>query len=82
MNKVLFIIGFTFSMLMITGAGAETASGSPSTENGCGENCSWTLSADGVLTISGSGAMYGYDDVNDIPWYSKRDSITSIKIFY
>jgi hypothetical protein len=44
----------------------------------CGENLTWTLE-DGVLTVSGTGAMddYTYDSV---PWYSVRSEITQVVI--
>ena len=43
----------------------------------CGEDVTWTLTDDGVLTISGTGAMaYG----SDAPWYSYRNSIASVVI--
>ena len=37
--------------------------------NICGDNLTWSL-ADGVLTISGTGAMYDYAHVSDTPWSS------------
>ena len=47
-------------------------------QNGtCGENLLWTLQ-NGILTISGSGNMYNYN--NSAPWYSYRQSITSVTI--
>ncbi len=41
---------------------------------------SWKLDSDGVLTISGSGAMTDYESSSDVPWYSYRDSITKVVI--
>lgn len=35
----------------------------------CGENVTWMLGKDGVLTISGSGAMEDYEAYNSAPWY-------------
>jgi len=40
----------------------------------CGENVTWSLSDDGVLTISGTGPM------DDNPWYDDRASISSVII--
>lgn len=34
----------------------------------CGDNVTWELSDDGVLTLSGSGATYGYIDTLEKPW--------------
>lgn len=47
----------------------------------CGDNLTWDLT-DGVLTISGTGAMtdLAENNYNDAPWYSYRESITSITI--
>ncbi len=44
----------------------------------CGDNLTWTLDDEGVLTISGSGEMRDYP--NRQPWYSKRLSIKNIVI--
>lgn len=51
----------------------------------CGDNAVWSLSDDGVLTISGSGDMYDYelyqaDDSQRVPWYSEREKIKFIII--
>ena len=55
---------------------AEVASGT------CGENLTWVLTDDGVLTISGEGEMYDYNPFADdyAPWYAQMDSITSIVV--
>ncbi|MBR7155112.1 MAG: leucine-rich repeat protein, partial [Paludibacteraceae bacterium] len=44
----------------------------------CGDNLTWELT-DGVLTISGTGAMSNYTSSSS-PWYSYRSSITSVVI--
>lgn len=44
----------------------------------CGENLTWNLT-NGVLTISGTGEMYDYGALS-VPWYSQRESITSLII--
>ena len=44
----------------------------------CGDNCTWTLDANGVLTVSGSGAMYDYNF--DTPWYERRGDIKQIVV--
>ena len=43
----------------------------------CGEDLTWEY-AEGVLTISGSGAMYEYKQTMDLPWYGFREEITSL----
>lgn len=45
----------------------------------CGENLTWVL-ADGVLTISGSGAMENYSDSSSAPWYPYREQIHTLEI--
>ena len=47
----------------------------------CGDNLTWTLK-NGVLTISGTGAMYDYDllSFSYAPWYEYREQITELKI--
>ena len=45
----------------------------------CGENLTWTLDSQGVLTISGTGKMEDYSS-NGGPWYSSSDSIKSVVI--
>lgn len=45
----------------------------------CGDNLTWTLSDEGVLTISGTGAMEDYDDYwYFAPWY--EHVVTSVVI--
>ncbi len=50
----------------------------------CGENATWELNTDGVLTVSGTGAMtdYTYHKYGETaaPWTSYRDQITKIVI--
>ncbi len=45
----------------------------------CGEATTWTLAGDGVLKISGTGAMDDYAAAT-APWYAFRDSITAVEI--
>lgn len=57
-------------------AAAIIASGS------CGENLTWTLDENGVLTISGTGAMadYGLFRGKPAPWHEHRDKIKTVLI--
>lgn len=54
-------------------AGYETVA-----DGTCGDNLTWQLTAGGDLIISGSGAMYDYN--NDAPWYDYRASIKKVTI--
>ena len=48
--------------------------------NACGQTLIWSLD-NGRLTISGTGAMYDFDALEDpAPWYSQREEITSLVI--
>lgn len=52
-----------------------------SLDNGtCGDNLTWILGLDGILTISGSGEMENYDYRSVAPWYSKRNEIQSVVV--
>lgn len=48
----------------------------------CGDNLTWELTADSVLTISGTGTMTNYSSKSSsrAPWYSNRSSIKSVVI--
>ncbi|MCD7770685.1 MAG: leucine-rich repeat protein [Oscillospiraceae bacterium] len=46
----------------------------------CGENLTWYIGTDGVLTISGNGDMYDYYLNTSIPWYKYTDVITEIVV--
>ena len=46
----------------------------------CGDNLTWKLTKDGVLTISGTGEMYDYDYSNNSPWNSYKQQIKTINI--
>ena len=58
---------------------AITFSGSELSGNLCGEKVTWTLE-NGVLTISGEGQMYAYNDKDQLPWYESRYDITEVII--
>ncbi len=45
-----------------------------------GSNLTWSLDSDGVLTVSGSGAMEDFASVSKVPWYSKRAKIKTVVI--
>ena len=47
----------------------------------CGTSAKWEVWSDGVLAISGTGAMKSYTDGTDTPWYAYRDMITSIEVY-
>jgi len=45
-----------------------------------GDNLTWVLTSDSVLTISGVGEMMNYTHVRNTPWNSRRENINSVVI--
>ena len=46
----------------------------------CGEGLTWKLNGNGVLTVSGTGAMTNYASTGNRPWNSKSSSITAVVV--
>ena len=46
----------------------------------CGETLYWMLDENGLLLISGSGAMEDWTEETEVPWYAYRESIITAKI--
>ena len=46
----------------------------------CGSSVTWTLDTDGILTVSGTGAMadYDYNGTDTSPWKNYKSSITTV----
>ena len=55
-------------------AADEVASGT------CGDELTWVLDNNGVLTISGNGYMDDYETASASPWYSYRSSIVKVVV--
>lgn len=63
------------------GANKEDDATMPEGSGTCGANLTWTLGADGTLTISGTGEMYDYDNIGlDQPWYQYQEQIQTLSI--
>ncbi len=58
---------------------AETFAADPLASGTCGDNLTWTLDDNGMLTISGTGPMDEYD-LNTSPWNSQDTKITAVVI--
>jgi len=58
---------------------ADAMMASTAADSSCGEELTWSLDENGVLTISGKGDMYDYEGGN-APWFDYQDSITQIVI--
>ncbi len=46
----------------------------------CGDNLTWTLSDTGVLTISGTGAMFDYAPPSLVPWFENENDIRTLVV--
>ena len=46
----------------------------------CGENLTWSLTSDGVLTLEGTGSMATYYGEANIPWHANRALITTVNV--
>lgn len=69
MKRIGMLLVFLTILLLPCGAAEQETSGT------CGANLSWQLE-NGVLTISGAGAMHNY--VVHAPWKDSRDEITAL----
>lgn len=81
-----FLIDLIQRISTALGRETETESAAKPIERGsCGDNASFILDSDGVLTISGNGPMrnFAYDRKKDCilsPWWEKRTKIVRINI--
>lgn len=74
-------ICFVFALILIyTAFSANVFAIQEIARGTCGDDLTWTLSDDGVLTISGTGAMYDYSWYLPAPWSDKSQSITAVII--
>ena len=76
--SILLVVAMLLSMAPITVFAATVeASGK---FGASGSNLTWSLDSDGVLTISGNGAMEDFANGASMPWYSKRANIKTVVI--
>ncbi|MBQ3602476.1 MAG: leucine-rich repeat protein [Clostridia bacterium] len=80
-NKLISILIAVAMLLSMTPISAFAASVVASGKFGAsGSNLTWSLDSDGVLTVSGSGAMEDFANGASMPWYSKRANIKTVVI--
>ena len=77
--SLILALSMILSFVPVVNVSAATKSGT------CGDSATWTLDNNGVLTISGTGAMRDYTFTTDspgstAPWNSSMSSITSVVI--
>ena len=72
---------FIFALMLSTALGLANAyaGGSCAPDGDTTSTCHWEIE-NGVLTISGSGAMVDYSSQSMYPWYSQKDSYTSVVV--
>ena len=81
----LLVVTTTFSAMPLTVSAAEATEDSVGVIRGTAGDCTWTLDDNGVLTISGNGAMGNYSNPSNAPWRNLEftdvvieDGVTSI----
>ena len=76
--SILLVLAMLLSMAPMTMLAATVeASGK---FGASGSNLTWSLDSDGVLTVSGSGAMEDFANVSKVPWYSKITKVKTVVI--
>ena len=87
MKRKIILLGCLITIFLLIFAFSATTSAATIVNSGsCGDNVTYTLDSDGLLTISGTGDMRYYSHTDDIPWYGKSvenivisDGVTSIR---
>ncbi len=80
MKPIKRTIAVMLAVLMLVGMLAAVPFTASAESGSCGGNLTWEL-ADGVLTISGTGNMYNYDNgAQNAPWMNYGGSIESVVI--
>lgn len=86
MKRMKWIVLLVLALWLLAGPMPETVSAAEVIDSGtCGEDLTWTLRDDGVLTISGQGEMTGDDSPNSAgswraPWYAYKARINTIVV--
>lgn len=68
------IFSFLLALVLCVGLFAAVPASAAEYSGSCGENLSWSF-VNGRLTITGSGDMTDYNQVNMPPWYAFREEI-------
>lgn len=77
-----FLLAFAMLCSMLPQVALPAAAATVTASGTCGENLTWTLDSNGILTISGTGNMYDYGDngVGVQPWEAYCKDIVSVVI--
>lgn len=76
-------ISSTLSLPLATKVVCTNGTITPTLSGKCGKNVSYSISDDGVLTISGTGAMNNFTyerDISDCPWHGVRYALKKIVV--
>lgn len=76
-------ISSTLSLPLATKVVCTNGTITPTLSGTCGKNVSYSISDDGVLTISGTGAMNNFtykSDISDCPWHGVRYALKKIVV--
>lgn len=68
-----FIVAVCLTLLLGGAVSAETVA-----DGTCGDNLTWVLDDDGVLTIEGDGVYIGYEYYTDAPWYPYANEVKTV----
>jgi len=75
MKRVALVLAIVFACGVLNATMAQTV-----VNQGTIGNCSWVLTGDSVLTISGSGDMVDYEAEKEAPWYEHRYAVKTIVV--
>ena len=70
----------TVAVLTVFGGIAVSADPTVVNSGSCGDNVTYTLYSDGLMEITGTGAMTDYSYGAAVPWYDYKADITSVTI--
>ena len=70
----------TVAVLTVFGGIAVSADPTVVDSGSCGDNVTYTLYSDGLMEITGTGAMTDYSYGAAVPWYDYKADITSVTI--
>ena len=79
MKNMKRMLGLLLAMVLLIGCLPISAFAQETVSGTCGDNLTWTLDEEGVLTISGSGQMDNFEYLC-APWNDYKMDILSIAI--
>ena len=77
MKNITFAVALVFISITAYGSEIDLSGNCGKTEN---DYVTWTVEGDGVLTVSGMGAMADYASADEQPWYDYSSDITRVVV--